>query len=114
MFALTVKHAPPPVQVDPPVLWGTEDHLRTLFGDRISSLEINPHIYNIKGPSVQEYIGWFKTWFGPMKIAYERLGEEGSKPLEADLRELFERLDVGDERGMKVPAEFIEVVAVRA
>ncbi len=40
MFMTTAKHAPMPPNVDPPILWGTEDRLRELFGDRVSSLEI--------------------------------------------------------------------------
>ncbi len=38
MFMTIAKHAPPPPGVTPPVLWGTEDHVRELFGDGISEL----------------------------------------------------------------------------
>src|SRR3954451_11350827 len=31
MFAIVAKHAPPPVKLDPPPLWGTEARLRDLF-----------------------------------------------------------------------------------
>ena len=35
-FALLAPYAPPPPPgADPPVLWGNEDHVRTLFGDRV-------------------------------------------------------------------------------
>src|SRR5262245_40871544 len=114
MFRLTAKYLPPPVDLDPPTLWGTEERLRELFGDRISSLEITPRFYNHRAPSVTEYIDWFTTWFGPMKTAYERLGDEGFVPLERELRELFTGYNIGDERGIKIPGEFIEVIAVRA
>ena len=33
MFMTIAKHAPPPPGVVPPLLWGTEEHLRELFGD---------------------------------------------------------------------------------
>ncbi len=31
---------PPPPGAQPPVLWGSEDHLRALFGDRVTGLRI--------------------------------------------------------------------------
>ena len=34
------KHAPPPPGVESPLLWGTEEHLRELFGDGISDLRV--------------------------------------------------------------------------
>ena len=34
------KHAPPPPGVEPPLLWGTEERLRELFGDGISDLRV--------------------------------------------------------------------------
>src|SRR5262245_10915565 len=40
LFRTVGAYVPPPPGVRPPMLWGTEDHLRTLFGDRISSLEV--------------------------------------------------------------------------
>ncbi len=33
MFMTVAKHAPPPPGVKPPLLWGTEERLRELFGD---------------------------------------------------------------------------------
>ncbi len=33
MFMTIAKHAPPPPGVTSPLLWGTEEHLRELFGD---------------------------------------------------------------------------------
>ena len=40
MFKTIAKHAPPPPGVESPLLWGTEEHLRELFGDGISDLRV--------------------------------------------------------------------------
>src|SRR5690242_1488313 len=35
LFRTTAEHVPPPAGLDSPMLWGDEEHLRTLFGDGI-------------------------------------------------------------------------------
>jgi ubiquinone/menaquinone biosynthesis C-methylase UbiE len=114
MFKITSTHAPPPFKIDPPVLWGTEERLRELLGDGIASLEIKREHMNMKGRSGPEYLEWFRTWFGPMKTAYERLGEDGFKPLADDFLAAFERRNTAGDRGLRVPSEYLEVIAVRA
>ena len=50
MFTTTAKHAPPPPGVQPPPLWGTEDHLRELLGDGVSSLEVERVTVRVRLP----------------------------------------------------------------
>ena len=38
-FEIFGGHAPPPPGALPPVLWGSEEHVRELFGERVDSLE---------------------------------------------------------------------------
>ena len=40
MFRTIGAHVPPPAGVRSPMLWGTEAHLRELFGDGIASIEV--------------------------------------------------------------------------
>jgi ubiquinone/menaquinone biosynthesis C-methylase UbiE len=114
MFRLTSQHAPPPFKIEPPVLWGTEARLQELLGDGISSLEVEREHLNMKGPSAKEYFDWFRTWFGPVKLAFERLDDEAAAAFEADLMEAFERRNTAGDRGLRVPAEYLEVIAIRA
>ncbi len=114
MFMTTAKHAPPPPGVQPPLLWGTEDHLRKLFGEGIGSLEIERATVKQGFRSPDHYIEYFRTYFGPMKMAFARVGEEGAKALEADLRAMLERRNIAGERAMVAPAEYLRVIAERA
>jgi SAM-dependent methyltransferase len=114
MFATIIKHAPPPPGVDPPILWGTEERLRELFGTGISDLRIEHAYLQMRYPSFDAWLDYFRTWFGPMKMAFARVGDDGADALTADLRELVDRFDRGEGRAMVVPAEYLEVVAVRA
>ena len=114
MFAASSKHAPPPPGIDPPILWGTEDRLRELFGDGISDLRLERTALTFRYLSFEAWLEYFRTFFGPMKVAYERVGEEGEEALTSDLRALVERYDRGGGRAMVVEADYVRVVAVRA
>jgi ubiquinone/menaquinone biosynthesis C-methylase UbiE len=114
MFATTVKHAPPPPGVQPPILWGVEDHLRELFGDRVSSLMAERVTVKFGFRSADHWLDFYRTYFGPTKVAFERVGQEGEAALEADLRDLLERSNIAGDRAMITPADYLQVVATRA
>jgi ubiquinone/menaquinone biosynthesis C-methylase UbiE len=114
MFKTISAHAPLPPGVEPPIRWGTEARLRELFGDGITELRLEPTHMQSRYPSADAWLDYFRTWFGPMKMAFARVGSEGEEALATDLRALVERFDRGGGRAMVVPAEYLEVVAVRA
>jgi SAM-dependent methyltransferase len=114
MFATVVKHAPPPPGVQPPILWGTEDHLRELFGDGISELSSDRVKVGFGFRSFDHWLEFNRTYFGPTKVAFERIGEEGEGALTADLRAVCERFNVAGDRALLAPAEYLQVVATRA
>jgi SAM-dependent methyltransferase len=113
MFKTVAGHAPPPPGVAPPPLWGTEEHLRELFGDRISGLSLTPRYLTQRYRSADHLIEFFREWFGPMKVAFERVGPDGEAALERDLRDILDRANT-DEHTLVVPSEYLEVVAVKA
>jgi SAM-dependent methyltransferase len=114
MFITSAKHAPPPPGVKPPILWGTEDHLREVFGDGISDLRVERRTLMQRFYSVDHWLEVFRTFFGPVKVAFERVGPEGADALESDLRELLERSNIAGERALVVPADYLQVIATRA
>ena len=75
MFLTVAKHTGglPPGMV-PPVLWGTEDRLRELFGAGISELRIERLKTRQVFRSPDHYLDFFRTYFGPIKTAYEQVG----------------------------------------
>ena len=114
MFAIVVKHAPPPFKIDPPVLWGTEERLRELFGSGISDLRIERPELVQRYPSSEFYLEYFRRWFGPTKMAFERLDGVAQVRLAEDLLELYDRHNMAGDLAMVVPATYLEVVATRA
>ena len=64
----------------PPILWGQEDHVRTLFVDRVAHLRLSRHTYVERASSPQDYCRLFAETFGPMvaiRAGLDRAPEEG-------------------------------------
>jgi SAM-dependent methyltransferase len=114
MFQTIAQHAQPPPGVQSPILWGTEDHLRELFGDGISSLQAERTAVKQRFRSADHWLEFFRTYFGPTKVAFERVGKEGEAALESDLRDLLERHDSGGGRALVESADYLQVIATRA
>ena len=85
---------------DPPLAWGTEERVRELFGDGISDLRCERRIFRQPFESVDHCIEFFRDYFGPTKMAFERVGEEGAAALEGDCRKMIEKHDIGGDRAM--------------
>lgn len=114
MFKTISKHAPPPPGVPSPLLWGTEEHLRELFGDRVSDLRVERRTSRQPFRSPDHYIEFFRTYFGPTQMAYERVGPEGEGALTDDLRSFLEAANKAGERAMVLEGDYLEVIATRA
>jgi SAM-dependent methyltransferase len=77
LFKVFATHAPPPPGTVPPVLWGTEQHVRELFGDRVDVLrasERTVRIDHFDGP--EELCAYYKANFGPTIAAYRRVADD--------------------------------------
>lgn len=114
MFITIAKHAPPPTGVRPPLLWGTEERLRELFGDGISDLRVERRVSRQTFRSIDHWLEFFRTYFGPTKVAFERVGPDGEAALEADLRGFLEKSNVAGERALVLEPEYLQVIARRA
>lgn len=113
MFATIAKHAPPPPGVAPPLVWGTEERLWELFGDGIADLSLERRTSRQAFRSVDHYMDFFRTYFGPIKVAFERVGPEGEEALAADLRAFLEQGNTAGERALVLEPEYVQVIATR-
>ena len=114
MFQTIAKHAPPPPGLDSPLLWGTEERLRELFGDGVTELRTERRVSRQPFRSADHYIEFFRTYFGPTQMAYERVGPEGEQALTDDLRGFLEAANTAGDRAMVLEADYLEVIAIRA
>jgi SAM-dependent methyltransferase len=114
MFMTIAKHAPPPPGINPPLLWGTEERLRELFGDGIAELRAERRRSRQAFRSADHYMDFFRTYFGPIKTAFERVGPDGEGALEEDLRNLLEEESTGGDRALVLEPEYLQAIATRA
>src|ERR671914_924649 len=92
-FRTMSAHVPPPAGVRSPMLWGGEAHLRDLFGDGIASLEAAERTFTFRFRSAEEFVAFFRTWYGPTLKAFASLEAEAREALERDLVALAGRHD---------------------
>ena len=114
IFMATAKHAPPPPGVKPPLLWGTEDRLRKLFGGGVSELRVGRRVSRQPFHSADHWLDFFRTYFGPTKVAFERVGPEGEEALTEDLRAHVEKGNTAGDLALVLEPEYLQVVATRA
>ena len=76
IFRTVSGHVPPPAGVQSPMLWGTEAHLRELLGDGIASLEVEERTFTFRFRSAEEFVDFFRTWYGPTLKAFAALDDE--------------------------------------
>jgi SAM-dependent methyltransferase len=64
---------PPPEGFQPPVLWGTEDHVRELLGDHV---EFERHNVEFDEPSPESYVDFMLGSFPPLIAMRAESGDE--------------------------------------
>ncbi|QDP98016.1 methyltransferase domain-containing protein [Microlunatus elymi] len=95
MFSCVRPFVPsPPPGVQPAPLWGNQDHLRELFGDRVTELTVRTEMLNVDtftGP--EHFRSYFASNYGPTIVAYRaNAGDpERTAGLDRALIELAER-----------------------
>jgi SAM-dependent methyltransferase len=92
LFATMKPYVPaPPAGVSSPPLWGSEDHVRGLFGERLTDVRTERRGLPVDlfgdGERFREY---FKANYGPTIAAYRGLGDDQGRvaALDADIARL--------------------------
>ena len=114
MLKVVAGHVPPPAGVASPLLWGTESHLRELFGDTVDSLECTERTFTWRFRSAEAFVDFFRTYYGPTFKAFEAVGEAGADALYSDLVDLIGRHAGTDAGPVAIPSTWLETVAVRS
>ena len=112
LFRTVGAHVPPPAGVPSPMLWGTESHLRELFGDGIASLSVSERTFTWRFPSPEEFVAFFRRWYGPTVTAFAALERPARDSLERDLVALARRFDRLGSDATAIPATYTEAIAV--
>jgi ubiquinone/menaquinone biosynthesis C-methylase UbiE len=114
VFATLGRYLPPAPGVVSPAKWGTEAHLRELFGERAASIAATPRHFVFRYRTPEHWLDVMRTYYGPMLKAFAALDPDARRALEADLLALARRHDRAGDGTLVAPSEYLEVVVTRA
>ena len=112
-FRATAQHVPPPAGVASPLRWGTEAGIAELLGDDVDSIRTRRRMFTWRFRDAAEMVAIFRAWYGPTVKAFAAVGPEGAEALERDLIAVVERSAREQDGAIAIPAEYLEVVAIR-
>jgi len=113
LFKVIGAHVPPPAGVMPPALWGTQEHLQTLFGTQAAHIHTQRRVFNFRYASPAHWIQVFRDFYGPTHKAFAALDTAGQRALERDLNALLDALNTAGTGSLVVPSEYLEVVITK-
>lgn len=115
MFATMKPYAPPPPPgASPPPLWGSEDHVRSLLGDRVTGLTATRRALPVtRFDSAEDLRDYFKARYGPTIVTYRNIADDPERVAALDhaLAELVRRFDTGS---TNLEWEYLLVTATKA
>jgi len=114
LFKLNASFLPPPPPgVEPPPLWGLEDHVNEVFAAAGATPEIAHETCNLRFASEEEAVDDYLTTFGPYVMARSVLEPQGRwGEFTQALADLIHRFAVTDDDGVRVASEYF-LITVR-
>jgi SAM-dependent methyltransferase len=117
LFRLMGPYAPPPPPgAQPPPLWGSEEHLAELFGDRVDFATRERDVLDITAfERPRDWGEHFKAYYGPTIVTRRKAAGEGK---EAELDEALDRFcdewNLGTPERARFEQEYLVSVGTRA
>jgi SAM-dependent methyltransferase len=112
-FRTVAKYAPPPPGTKPSVRWGTDEGLKELLGPGVSSVRSEERTMLHHYRSVGHAVELFRTYFGPVKRAFDQLDAKGQESLRRDMEALYARQNRATDGTLILESTYRESVLVR-
>ncbi len=97
----------------PGVLWGTEERLRDLFGDGITSLQTTARNFVFRYRSAAHWVEHFTPYYGPFLTTLKALDAATQEQFLREVIGLLESFNRAKDGTLIVPTEYLEAVAIR-
>jgi SAM-dependent methyltransferase len=102
----------PPAELKPPVMWGSEDHVRSLFEGSGAKLSFELRTVTFAGESTERWLADDERMLGPTVMAKAALESQGRyEDLRGDLLALYEDCNEADDGSFRVESEYLVSVA---
>jgi SAM-dependent methyltransferase len=113
MLKTTVRYVPAPAGVPSPLLWGTEESVRSRLEGGSASLRFSRRLITFEYPfGPEQAVTEFRLWYGPTLRAFAALDEAGREELRRDLERLWSDHNRASDGTTRVESEYLEVIAV--
>ena len=116
MFKIGSTHVPPPPGVQPPILWGDDTTVRQRLAPYFTDIDVTPIPLDFDLPTNPAgAVDFFRTYFGPTKVAFSKLDEAGQKALFADLEQLWSSQNIAPDPANHtlIKHEYKQITATR-
>jgi len=111
-FAMGPFMPPPPEGVQPPFLWGDEDHVRECFGPTGRTVTIERDTAPVEFPNVDELMAFMEATLGPVAANRERLQQEGRyDEMLAAMRDVYAQYDEGGGTSYRASPQYLAITA---
>lgn len=115
VFTAGAKYNPPPEGIPAPVEWGMEDKAHDRLRPYSSDIRTSPRMAEFDFPfPPSQVVRFFREYFGPTKLAFDRLDEKTQAAYAADLETLYREHNEADGERTRIRGEYLEVVARRS
>lgn len=114
MFQVTSRFVPPPAGLTPPVKWGDEAHLRSIFGRAIRSIESRRRELVFRYASFEHWMQVMGRYYGPVVRAFAALEPAKRQELEQAIAALQREDSRTKDGSLIIPSTYLETVIVRA
>jgi hypothetical protein len=107
---------PPPPGAQPPPLWGSEDHLRELLGDRVELRTLERDVLDVTAfARPHDYAEHFKARYGPTIAAQAKARRDGREhEFERALDDFCDEWNRGSDGRARFEMEYLLAVGTRA
>jgi len=107
---------PPPTGAQAPPLWGSEDHVRELFGDRVALRALDRDVLEVSAfARPRDYGEHFKARYGPTIAARKNAAKSGREDeFDAALDAFCDEWNRGTEDAARFEMEYLLAVGTRA
>jgi SAM-dependent methyltransferase len=99
---------PPPPELKPPVTWGQEDHVRSLFADSGAEVSCELLTVEFRAESAPAFFEEDERLLGPTVMAKAALEAQGRyDALREDMLALYDRVNEADDGSFRANAEYL-------
>jgi SAM-dependent methyltransferase len=103
---------PPPAELEPPVMWGVEDHVRGLFAASGAELSFQLHTVTFTHDSPESWVDYNERLLGPFIMAKAALEPQGHyDQLKTELIGLYSEVNEAADGTLAAPAEYLVTLA---